>query len=149
VSESVGGEQFLRQVGNVGAAMTGMTAVILTSMFMVVVSNLAQSVQERRVEIGVLKAIGCSSLQVLTMVLGESIGLMLVGAIIGLAVAATIIAFVKPIAQEYFPVFAIRGTTILIGFALGAGIGILAGLWPAARALRLSISAALAKDGNA
>ncbi|HEX4978712.1 MAG TPA: ABC transporter permease [Acidimicrobiales bacterium] len=92
------------------------------------------SVTERTREIGVRRAIGARSRDVLGQFLFEAVVTSLVGGAVGLAaatVAAMVVAAASPIPAEVAP--------WMVAMALGMSIvtGVLSGVWPARRAARL------------
>ncbi|MBC7118654.1 MAG: ABC transporter permease [Methanobacteriaceae archaeon] len=108
-----------------------------------VVNTMIMSVFERTREIGVLKAVGWKNRKILTMILGESLILTLIAAVVGslMGVAAIQIlmhinmgGFIKPV---YTPEIFLKAFTIAIF------VGILGGFYPAYRATRLEATEAL------
>jgi len=104
-----------------------------------VMNTMVMSVMERTREFGILRAVGWRPRRVLQMVLGESILLCLVGAVIGsiLAVVFTRLILIFPVVRsflepQYTPEVFIRG------LAVGVAVALLGALYPAIRAVRLS-----------
>jgi putative ABC transport system permease protein len=100
---------------------------------------MVMSVMERTREFGILRAVGWRGRRVLQMVLGESILLCLIGALIGstLAVIFTRAILVFPVVRsfldpQYTPEVFIRGLVV------GVAVALLGALYPAIRAVRLS-----------
>jgi putative ABC transport system permease protein len=81
---------------------------------------------------------------VLTLVLVESILLIVLGGVIGLGIAAIIIPVVSAMSGGMLNLPGIPRETWLVGLALMLGIGIVVGALPAMRAMRLKIVDALA-----
>ncbi|HET9947558.1 MAG TPA: ABC transporter permease [Longimicrobiales bacterium] len=100
----------------------------------VIMNIMLVSVMERTREIGVRKAIGARRRDILTQVLIESATLATVGAILGIVVGLAIaqgIAAVSPLPAAVAPRW------IALGVGLGLTVGIVAGVYPAARASKL------------
>jgi putative ABC transport system permease protein len=98
------------------------------------------SVNERTREIGIRKAVGASRLDIRRQFLAESVALSAVGGLTGLAAGATLaglIALLSPLPARVTP------WSIAAALALGAGVGILFGVYPATRAARLDPITAL------
>ena len=109
----------------------------------VVIVTMVKSVVERTREIGVLKAVGWTSKRILTMIMGESLVLALIAAVVGIVIGVGIVEIIS-IAQL------IRGiepafSAVLFLEALGVAIflGIIGGIYPAYRASKLSPTEAL------
>jgi putative ABC transport system permease protein len=136
---------FAKQVGNIGAIMVGVLSAVFFTILLVAGNTMAQSVQERLGEIGVLKAIGFTHGQVMGMVLAESCVLAGLGGGVGLAFAWLLISMGDPTGGA-LPMFFIPPGAFLIGAALTLGLGIAAGLFPALHARRLQVAEALRRD---
>ena len=133
---------FAKQVGDIGAIMVAITAIVMFFILFVAGNAMAQSIRERTNELAVLKTLGFSDGLILWLVLVESSVIALIGGAAGLAVAWLIIAQGDPtggmLPAFYFP---IRDFGIGIGLVTCLGIG--TGLLPALQARRLKIVTAL------
>jgi lipoprotein-releasing system permease protein len=104
---------FLKRLGSLFALsdkfslVTSLIAVVVT--FLIVLKTMAGNITERTAEIGVLKAIGWSNVNVVSQLAGESILQCLIGGIIGLLIAilaAALLGFIQvniPIPWEMSP----------------------------------------------
>ncbi|MCE5213936.1 MAG: ABC transporter permease [Methanobacterium sp.] len=109
-----------------------------------VINTMVMSVYERTREIGVLKAVGWKNKRILGMILGESVVLTLVAAVVGIImgiIAVEIILNFMPTSGSFSPVLTID--TLLKAFAVAFLVGILGGLYPAYRASKLAPTEAL------
>lgn len=109
-----------------------------------VINTMIMSVFERTREIGVLKAVGWKDRRILGMILGESIILTLVAAVVGVIlgiVAVEIILNFLITSQSFHAVLTID--TLIKAFLVAFLVGILGGLYPAYRASRLAPTEAL------
>lgn len=107
---------------------------------MVIMNIMLVSVLERTREIGMRMAIGARKRDITLQVLVEGATLAGTGALIGIAIGlglAKLIAAISPLPAAIAPVWI--GVSIL----LGAGVGIIAGVYPATRAARLDPVVAL------
>jgi putative ABC transport system permease protein len=136
-------KQFLEQVGNIGLILVSVTTAVFFTMLLVTANTMAQSVRERTNEIGVLKTLGFSGESILSLVLIESLVLTFTGGLVGLGLAWFIATGLGAAIKDYFPVFQVGSSTILVGLALMLVFGVLTGLWPALTAMRLKIVDAL------
>jgi putative ABC transport system permease protein len=121
-------------------AFPGLVAIALVVGGMVIMNIMLVSVTERTREIGVRKAIGARRHDIIIQVLVESATLSGVGAVLGIGfgiVLAWIVRTASPLPAVIAPIW------ILVAAALGIGVGVVAGLYPAARASRLDPVVAL------
>ena len=101
------------------------------------------SVVERTREIGIRKALGANDSAILTQFLIEAVFLSTVGGVIG-ATSGVAIAFVCS-SVFGFP-FVVSGSSIIVGFVLSTGVGMVAGIIPARNAARLDPIVALRSE---
>src|SRR5512141_214515 len=109
----------------------------------VIMNIMLVAVAERTREIGIRKALGARRRDIMSQFLVEAATLSTVGAAIGIAVGillAQIIAAVSPLPATVAP------WSIVAGVLVGAGVGIVSGIYPASRASRLDPIAALRQE---
>ncbi|HVG85367.1 MAG TPA: FtsX-like permease family protein [Vicinamibacterales bacterium] len=135
-------EGFAKQVGDIGAIMMAIVAAVLFTMLLVAANTMAQSVRERTSEVGVLKTLGFSNTAILSIVLGESVLIALLGGGLGLAAAWLIVQRGDP-TGGLLPIFILPAGDVTIGAALIVGLGLVAGMLPAFNAMQLKITDAL------
>jgi putative ABC transport system permease protein len=111
-----------------------------------VVNTLALSVMERTREIGVVRAVGASRLLVRRSIRLESIAISLFGALLGVLVGLWVGAVMQHamLGRRLWDLTVPAG---IIGLALCATVlaGVLAAIWPARRAARIDVLAAIAR----
>lgn len=134
---------FLKQLVNIGLIVTSIMGAVFFTLLLLTGNTMMQAVRERTSELAVLKTIGFSSRSVLMMVLAESVLLLLLGGIIGLALVSAIVPGIGAKSGGMVPLHAVAGQTWATGIALMVVIGIVVGLLPALRAMRLNIVDAL------
>jgi putative ABC transport system permease protein len=100
----------------------------------VIMNIMLVAVAERTREIGIRKSLGARRRDILSQFLVESATLSAVGAILGIGLGialSQLIAAVSPLPAAVAP------WSVALGVAIGAGVGIVAGAYPASRAARL------------
>jgi putative ABC transport system permease protein len=111
-------------------------------------NSMYSAVDARAQEIATLRAIGFSTLPVLLSVMIEALVLSLVGGLLGASLAwfffngHSVATLGGAFAQVVFQL-RVTPTLVLIGIGWACAIGVLGGLFPALRAARLSVAAAL------
>ena len=112
-----------------------------------IVNTLMLSVFERTREIGLLRAVGMGRRQVRAMVRSEAVILAIFGAIVGIVIGTALgLALVAPLRQQGITETAVPVTSLLIFLLLSALPGLVAASWPARRAARLDVLAAIATE---
>jgi putative ABC transport system permease protein len=142
-SERAFAESFTSQVGDVGAIVTYVVSAVLLSMLIVTASTMGQAVRERTAELAVLKAIGYSETRVVGLVLGESLLLTGFGAVLGLALGYLVCRWMAQRLTQFMPAFWLTGDALLLGTGVALALGLIAGIWPAWRAMRMRVVDAL------
>lgn len=133
-------------VGTVGAAMQAVAAVGVLAAAFGIVNTLLTAVYERRREIGILQAIGGTRQTLFLTFMLESGLYGLLGGLLGVVIGVlgaygfgpslTDNAFTASLRQP--PTLALHSDTLLLTLAFSVGLALLAGLYPAYRATRLS-----------
>lgn len=144
VDEKTFARAFLKQAGDLNFIVSMVVAAAFAAILMIVSTTLVSAMRERTKEIGVMKTLGFSSPRVLRMVLGEALMLSSLGAILGLATSAVVLAGLsKSPAGANFGDLSMSVGVALAGVALAVTLGLVTGAIPAASALRMSIVDAL------
>lgn len=107
-------------------------------------NTLALTVFERTHELGLLRAVGMTRRQTRSMIRWESVLIALLGTILGL-VLGVFFGWVLSIAlrEEGFEVFSIPYGSLVTISVMAAIAGVIAAIWPARRAARLNVLAAI------
>jgi putative ABC transport system permease protein len=122
---------------------TALPAIGLVVGAMVIMNIMLVAVAERTREIGIRKALGAKRRDILSQFLVESATLSVLGAAIGIGLGialAKVVAAVSPLPASVAP------WSILLALVVGAGVGIVAGMYPASRAARLDPITALRQE---
>lgn len=138
-------EGFAKQVGDIGAIMVAITIAVLFTMLLVAANTMAQSVRERTSEMGVLKTLGFSNVSILSLILGESVLIAVLGGALGLGVAWLIVQGGDP-TNGMLPIFILPARDIVLGGVMVVLLGLIAGALPALNAMNLKITDALRRS---
>ena len=106
----------------------------------VIMNIMLVAVAERTREIGIRKALGAKRRDIMSQFLVESATLSTVGAALGVLTGfafAKLIAMVSPLPA------AVELWSVFLGVGIGAGVGVIAGVYPASQASRLDPITAL------
>ena len=143
-TEEAFNQAFAKQFADIGLIVTAIMAAVFFTLLLLTGNTMAQAVRERIPELAVLKTIGFSNRSVLWLVLAESIFLIVLGGLLGLALAALLMPAVSAASGGVIQLPTVLPQTWLIGVGLMLAIGVVVGLLPALRAMRLKIVDALA-----
>ncbi|MDQ7994579.1 MAG: ABC transporter permease [Luteibacter sp.] len=135
---------FAKQLGDIGLIVSAIMGAVFFTLILLTGNTMAQAVRERTHELAVLKTIGFSSHSVLGMVLAEGILLLVLGGVLGLALAGIVVPIVAKGSGGMLNLPPIGTQTWILGLVLMVVIGALVGALPALRAMRLNIVDALA-----
>jgi len=132
-------EEVLEQTGKIGDALSSFLLVLaLISLFVGsigIMNIMLVTVTERTREIGIMKSVGYSNSNILSLFLLESIMVSSFGGIVGTMIGA-LGAYALEITLKLPPVFPL--TLIEIGIAVSVLVGVTAGLYPARKAARMN-----------
>jgi putative ABC transport system permease protein len=144
-TEKAFNKAFAAQFGNIALIVILVVGAAFVTILMIVGNTMALTIRERTREIGVLKTLGFSGSRILSLVLGESVLLALLGGLPGLALAALGAFAMRDSMANMMPGFAVTPEIALLGLALMIALGVITGIIPALNAMRLKIAAALGR----
>jgi putative ABC transport system permease protein len=136
---------FAKQVGDIGAITAAILSAVFFTILLVSGNTMAQAVRERTEELGVLKALGFTSPQVLGFVLAESCLIAGIGGLSGLGLAWLMISAGDP-TNGALPIFYFPMRRLFLGIGLVLGLGLITGIVPAWQAMRIEIADALRRN---
>jgi len=142
-TESAFQQAFIKQFADIGMIVTSIMGAVFFTLLLLTGNTMAQAVRERIPELATLKTLGFKDGTVLTLVMVESVLLVGLGGVIGLALAALALPAMAPKTMGMLPPN-VPVQTWVIGAGLIVVIGLVVGVLPALRAKRLKIVDALA-----
>ena len=143
-TETAFNQAFAKQFADIGLIVTAIMGAVFFTLLLLTGNTMAQAVRERIPELAVLKTIGFSNRSILWLVLAEAILLVALGGLIGLGIAALIMPAVSAASGGMIQLPGVMPETWLMGLLLMLAIGVIVGLLPALRGMRLNIVDALA-----
>jgi putative ABC transport system permease protein len=133
---------FLEMMGNVRVLFGAIGLAVIVSIFFITANTMAMTARERTTEVAVLKTLGFRRRQVVGLVLGESVAVGVLGAIVGCAIAYSLLKLTAAALADSFPFFGMLGMSpevVAVAIGIGLGVGLLAGSLPAAQSANLRI----------
>jgi putative ABC transport system permease protein len=143
-TEAAFNQAFAKQFADIGLIVTAIMAAVFFTLILLTGNTMAQAVRERIPELAVLKTVGFSDGTVLALVLVESVLLVVLGGLLGLALASMMMPLVSASSGGMIQLPTVLPQTWMAGVALMLAIGLVVGAVPAQRARRLKIVDALA-----
>jgi len=143
-TEQAATKNWIKQMADIGLIVTSIMGAVFFTLILLTGNTMMQAVRERTSELAVLKTIGFSSRSVLAMVLAESILLLLLGGLIGLALVSLIGLVLPAMSGGMITNTSVGAKSWSLGIVLAIAIGVVIGALPALRAMRLNIVDALA-----
>ena len=140
---------FLNLVGAVRTLVQAIALVTVAVSVLALFNTLLATVLERAAEFSILRAVGASRCQVFGLMAVEALALTGAGSVMGLALAAAAGGPLENVVKHWVPfapqdtLFALSAPLALECLALGAAVGIAAGLYPAWQASRVPPARAL------
>jgi putative ABC transport system permease protein len=136
--------QMINQLLTLIYALLGLAVIIA---LIGIVNTLMLSVFERTHEIGLLRAVGMKRRQIRAMIRSESVILSVFGAVIGIVVGTLLgLALVSSLKSSGFTNIVVPWTNLIVFLVLAALLGLVAASWPARRAAKLDVLAAIASE---
>jgi putative ABC transport system permease protein len=144
-TEQAATASWMKQVADIGLIVGSIMGAVFFTLILLSGNTMMRAVHERTAELAVLKTIGFSNRSVLAMVLAESMLLLVLGGLLGLALASLVIPLVSAGSGGMLNLPVIGWDSWVLGVVLMLAIGLLVGALPAANAMRLNIVDALAR----
>ena len=136
-------QAWMSQIGNIVLIVSAILGAVFFTILLVTGNTMSQTVRERTVELGVLKAIGFTNAQVMSLVLAESCLLTILGGILGLGLACLLVPVLAKALAGLLPLFSLPTHDLFVGLGLSIALGLVTGIFPALQAMRLRVADAL------
>ena len=121
--------------------------VVIGIIVAVVANTMSMAARERTWEYAVLKTLGFGGWHIAGLLLGESLLITLVGCGLGMGLTFPAAYFFRKTVPLYLPVFQVEDETLFLGLLASLGVGVLASLAPAWRAIHVRIADGLRRVG--
>ena len=146
LTEAAFNKMFVSMWGNVPLLLSMIGGAVLFAAFMIALNTMLLHGQERRLETGVLKALGFPSSAIGGLFVAEGVLVCGLGGLVGAGAAHVMFNVVGVTALDrFFPAFRILPETEVAAVAIAVGVGLVSGLVPAIVAARTSVVDALAR----
>lgn len=131
----------VQRIGDIGFLAHAVTAAAFFALLFATGTLMMQTIRERTPELAVLKSIGFTDRRVMTLILAEALISCILGAAIGLSIAALLL----PRARQLIGLGYLPGIVVAAGFVCALILALLSGAIPAWRGLKLQVATALSR----
>jgi putative ABC transport system permease protein len=121
--------------------------VIIVIIMAVVANTMAMTARERIGEYAVFKTLGFGGWFIAGLIFGESLFISLTGTAIGIGLTFPVAEAFHDYLGTYFPIFFVERETVYMDIAAGVLVGLVAGLFPTWRAVKIRIADGLRRIG--
>jgi putative ABC transport system permease protein len=140
-SESDLASSQVQRIGDIDFLAHAVTAAAFFALLFATGALMMQTIRERTSELAVLKTVGFADRRVMALILAEALVSCLLGAVIGLSIAALLL----PRARQFIGVGHLPGVVVATGLACAIILAFISGAIPAWRALTLQVATAISR----
>lgn len=121
--------------------------VVIIIIMVVVANTMAMTARERIGEYAIFKALGFQGYHVAGLVFGESLFISVTGGCIGIVLTFPVAQKFGEVMGQFFPVFQVERSTLYMDMLFCLIVGVIAGLFPAWRAIKIKVADGLRRVG--
>lgn len=143
-TEKAFNKAFASQLGNITLIILLVVGSAFFTILMIVGNTMVMAVRERTREIGVLKTLGFRDGRIFRLVLGESLLLAALGGLPALGLSGLLLGLIRKATD--FPGLELSPPYLALGIMFMLALGLITGVIPAWKALRLNIVTALGRQ---
>lgn len=138
---------FVSMLGNLKLLIGSICTVIVFTLVLVTGGTMSMAIRERGREMAILKALGYEARLLFGLLFAESLGLAMLGCVLGFAGAWALLETVDiyRLSRGLFVNFEVTGRILAQTFGVAALLGIVSCLWPALSSIRRSVMSGLGK----
>jgi putative ABC transport system permease protein len=132
---------FISMMGNVKVFVASISSVVVFTLVLVSASTMSMAVRERLRELAILKAIGFRRRELFGLILAESFGLAMAGAVIGVGGAYALFTYgsIPKMTNGVFVVFEVTPKIMGVAVVVAASLGVVASIAPSVSVARMSV----------
>lgn len=121
--------------------------VVIIIIMVVVANTMAMTARERIGEYAIFKAMGFQARHIAAMIFGESLFITVTGGGLGILLTFPVASAFGEAMGAFLPVFQVERTTLYMDLSFCLIVGVVAGIFPAGRAIRIRIADGLRRVG--
>lgn len=136
---------FIKQIGNIGLIVVSVVGAAFFTILVIAANTMVLAIRERTGEIAVMKTLGFTGGRIFGLVLGESLLVVLLGGLPGIALAVLMAKGASAAMAGFLPPLIVGGAIVGEALVVMLLLGLLVGAIPATRAFRLEIASGLGR----
>jgi len=132
---------FISMMGNVKVFVASISSLVVFTLVLVSASTMSMAVRERLRELAILKAVGFRRRELFGLILAESFGLAMAGAILGIGGAYALFTYgsVPKMTNGIFVVLEVTPKIMALAGLVAGALGIIASIAPSISVARMSV----------
>ncbi|MDA8429988.1 MAG: FtsX-like permease family protein [Geobacteraceae bacterium] len=138
---------FASMTGAIMVAIQIVSYVVIVIIMAVVANTMAMTARERIGQYAIFKTMGFKGYHIAGMVFGESLLISITGCICGILLTFPAGHLFGDLLGDYLPSFEVKQSTIYMDLGFGVLVGIVAGIFPTVRAVKIRIADGLRRIG--
>jgi putative ABC transport system permease protein len=129
-------------LGNVKVFVGSLCSIVVFTLVLVSASTMSMAVRERLRELAILKAVGFKRHELFGLILAESFGLAMAGALLGIGGAYALFTYgsVPKMTNGIFVVLEVTPKIMAVSALVASGLGVLASIAPSVSVARMSVA---------
>jgi putative ABC transport system permease protein len=140
-------QSFVAMAGTIVFSLKVISILVIGIILLVAANTMAMTARERISEYAILKTLGFSAGHILGLIAGESLIMSCLGGVLGIVILFPVVGGVGAALQAWFPAFLVDPQTYPLAGAISLLVGGLAAVFPAWRAMSVSIVNGLRRIG--
>lgn len=138
---------FVSMTGAIVMAIQIVSYVVIIIIMAVAANTMAMTARERIGEYAIFKSMGFGWWHIAGMIFGESLVITLLGCAIGVGLTFPVASSFAAQLGQFFPVFLVERSTLWLDLLFSVLVGVVAGIFPAIRAVQIRIADGLRRVG--
>ncbi len=138
---------FISMTEAIVVAIRIVSFVVIIIIMVVVANTMAMTARERIGEYAIFKAMGFQAHHIAGMVFGESLFIATMGGFLGILLTFPVASKFGKVMGNFFPVFQVERSTLYMDLAFCLIVGIVAGIFPTWRAVRIKVADGMRRVG--
>ncbi len=130
---------FISMSGQIITGLRIISFMVIGIILLVLANTMAMTARERLSEYAVLKTLGFRSYHIMTHIFGESMYIAILGGLLGIGLTFLVVPILGKALSNFLPTIVLAQTTLMYGMISALVVGLIAAIFPTAKALSTTI----------